>query len=129
MIIDSRLEFSDRQVATGNNTPSENVVDVGSNKRDIGPGQPLYVVVQLGADAASDITVTIQTANDDGFSTPTNIGSVLIAAGSLAGTRAVIGFPYANRRYLRLHYSAAGTFNAWLTSETPTSWQAYPAQV
>jgi len=129
MIIDSRLEFSDKQVTTAGNTPSANVIDVGKNPRNIGPGQPLYVVVQLGANAASDVTATVQTADADDFSTKADIGSVVLAVGSPAGTRAVIGFPYANQRYIRLNYSAAGTFNAWLTSEPPTSWQAYPAVV
>jgi len=129
MIIDSRLEFSDKQVVTSANAPSTNTIDVGANKRDIGPGQPMFVVVQLGANAANGVTVTIETSDASNFNPISAIGSVVLASGSPAGTRAVVGFPYANKRYIRLKYSAAGTFNAWLSSEAPTSWQAYPAVV
>jgi len=126
MFIDSRAEFSDNQVVTGSNVASTNVID--SQGRLIGPGHPMFVVVQLAADATNAVTVAVQTAASDTFSGASNIGTVLIPAGAKAGERFVLGFPYSNDRYVRLNYSAAGTFNAWLTGEAPNSWQPYPAQ-
>jgi len=127
MFIDSRAEFSDKQVVTGSNVASTNVID--TQGRDIGPGQPMFVVVQLAADAASAVTVAVQSDALDTFAGATDIGTVLVPAGAKAGQRFVLGFPYSNARYIRLSYSAAGTFNAWLTGEPPASWQAYPAVV
>ncbi|PVX84347.1 Bbp16 family capsid cement protein [Paraburkholderia unamae] len=132
MIIDSLLEFSVAQAlsATGVST---NVIDLGSD-RDIGPGRAMWVVIQLGADAASAGTyqVDLQTDDNSAFSSPTVIGSVSpVAASAKAGARYVMGMPFANERYLRLNYTLGGTtptlnVNAWLTDQDPTSWQAYP---
>jgi len=127
MFIDSRLEFSDKQVVTGANVTSTNAID--TQARNIGPGQPMFVVVQLAADAASAVTVAVQTAATESFAGSADIGTVLVPAGAKAGDRFVLGFPYSNDRYIRLRYSAAGTFNAWLTGEQPNSWQSYPAVV
>lgn len=128
MYIDSRLELSVKQVVAAA-SPSTNVIDVGSAPRHIGPGQPMYVVVQTDAVVAADVTVTVQTADAASFSGVVAIASVLIPANTPAGARFVIGFPYSNKRYLRLNYSAAVTASAWLTSQEPQSWESYPAQV
>jgi len=127
MFIDSRLEFSDQQVVTGTNVASTHAID--TQARTIGPGSPLFVVVQLAADASAAVTVLVQTAAADSFTSVSTIGSVSIPANAKAGTRFVLGFPYANERFIRLRYSAAGTFSAWLTGEPPAAWQAYPAVV
>jgi len=127
MFIDSRLEFSDKQATTAANTVSTNAIDTQS--RDIGPGRPMFVVVQLAANAASNVTVSVQTAAADTFAGSSTLGTVLIPTGAKAGTRFVLGFPYSNQRYIRLSYSAAGTFSAWLTGEPPAAWQPYPAVV
>lgn len=128
MYIDSRLELSVKQVVAAAG-PSTNVIDVGSSPRHIGPGQPMYVVVQTDAVVAADVTVTVQTADAAGFAGAVAIASVLIPANTSAGARFVIGFPYSNKRYLRLNYDAAITASAWLTSQEPRSWESYPAQV
>ncbi len=128
MYIDSRLELSVKQVVAAAG-PSTNVIDVGSSPRHIGPGQPMYVVVQTDAVVAADVTVTVQTADAASFSGAVAIASVLIPANTPAGARFVIGFPYSNKRYLRLNYAAAITASAWLTSQEPQSWESYPAQV
>jgi len=66
MYIDSRLELSVKQAVAAAG-PSTNVIDVGSSPRHIGPGQPMYVVVQTDAVVAADVTVTVQTADAAGF--------------------------------------------------------------
>ncbi|OAE72602.1 hypothetical protein A7J71_11320 [Achromobacter insolitus] len=127
MLIDSRLEFSVNQVlaAAGNST---NVVDLSSD-RDIGPGQPMYIVVTVGATVAADTTVTLQTSAAEAFGSPVALGSIAIPTGTPAGAKFVLGMPYTNQRYLRLAYSAAITASAFLTSQEPASWQAYPGVV
>ncbi|MCP1404429.1 Bbp16 family capsid cement protein [Achromobacter insolitus] len=127
MYIDSRLEFSNKQVVAAAG-PSTNVVDLGTPARKIGPGRAMWVVVQVDAIPAAAVTATIQTSEAEGFGTSSNIGSVTIPQDTPVGTRFVIGFPYTNQRYLRMNYSAAGTLSAWLTDQEPQSWEAYPAQ-
>ncbi|NHC63181.1 Bbp16 family capsid cement protein [Paenalcaligenes suwonensis] len=127
MYIDSRLELSTKQVVAAAG-PSTNAIDVGE-PRKLGPGQPMYVVVQTDAVVAADVTVAVQTADAAGFAGAADIASVLIPANTPAGARFVIGFPYTSKRFLRLNYDAAITASAWLTSQEPQSWESYPAQV
>lgn len=133
MIIDSRLEFSVKQALTAT-AVSTNVIDLSSD-RDIGPGRTMWVVVQV--DVALDKTtgdetyaVALQTSSAVG-SGYADIASVSMPAGTVAGTRFVIGVPYSNQRYLGLNYTLGGTtptgtVSAWLTDQEPASWQAYP---
>ncbi|MGE4334970.1 MAG: Bbp16 family capsid cement protein [Pigmentiphaga sp.] len=127
MYIDSRLELSNKQVLAGSGA-STNVVDVGVPARKLGPGQPMYVIVQTDATAGADVTVTVQTDTVENFASPTAIAAVTIPDTTPAGTRFVVGFPFMNERYVRLSYSAAITASAWLTSQEPQSWEPYPAQ-
>lgn len=128
MYIDSRLEFSNKQVLSVAGA-STNVVDVGPEPvRKIGPGQAMYVIVQADAPPAAAVTVTVQTSAAENFASPTAIATVVIPQDAPVGSRFVIGFPYTNARYIRLNYSAAVTASAWLTSQEPQSWEAYPAQ-
>lgn len=126
MILDSRLEFSIKQAVAAAG-PSTNVVDLSSD-RDIGPGRAMYIVITTGAAVAADVEVSLETSNTVG-SGYTAIGTITVPTGVPIGSRFVLGMPYANQRYLRLNYSAAGTFSAWLTDQEPASWQAYPAAV
>lgn len=123
MLVDSRLEFSVKQVLAAA-AKSTNVVDLTSD-RDIGPGRSMYIVVVTNAVPAADVTVSLETsaAAASGYAI---IASVVVPASTPIGTRFVMGMPYANQRYLRLDYDAAGTFSAFLTDQEPASWQAYP---
>lgn len=133
MILDSRLEFSVAQALTAT-AVSTNVVDLSSD-RNIGPGRSMWVVVQVDealddAEGNETYSVALQTSNTEG-SGYADIATVSLPRGSAAGTRFVIGMPYANDRYLRLNYTLggttpAGTVSAWLTDQEPASWQAYP---
>lgn len=132
--VDKRGEFSDAQALTAT-AVSTNVVDLTSD-RDIGPGVPLWVILTL--DVASDggnsdetYVVALQTDDNSGFSSATEIGSVTIPRGSAAGTMFSIGFPARNERYIRLNYTLGGTtpsatVSAWLTSDPPRAWTAFP---
>lgn len=134
MWIDKRLEFSDAQAVTAD-AASTNVVDL-SQDRDIGIGTTLWVAICV--DVATDGTtgdetyeVELQTDDNSGFSSATEIGVVAIPRGTAAGAIFTIGFPFQNERYLRLNYDVGGTtptgtFSAWLTKEKPTAWRAFP---
>lgn len=132
MIIDSRLEFSDAQALTAT-AVSTNVIDLGAD-RDIGPGKAMWLVVSV--DVAADATTGDETYQVDiqsgSTATPTAvIASLVIPRGTAAGSRFVLGFPWANERYLRLNNVLGGTtptitLSAWLTDQEPAAWQAYP---
>lgn len=135
MYIDSLLEFS-RAQALAASAASTNIIDLGSD-RDIGPGRPLWVIVQ--AAVAADHTtgdetyqLDLQTDDNAAFGSPTTIATLAPAAANIpAGARFVIGMPFTNERYLRLNYTLGGTtpsvtLNAWLTDQEPAAWQAYP---
>lgn len=131
MFIDSTLEFS-RAQALSATAASSNVIDLGVD-RDIGPGKPMWIVLDVGVTAAAGGTyqVDLQTDDNSAFSSPTSIATLTLAAASLkAGAQFVMGMPYANERYLRLNYTLGGTtpgvtISAFLTDQEQASWQAY----
>lgn len=134
MYIDKLLELADAQAltATGNTT---NTIDLGSD-RDVGNGQPLYLVLSL--DVAPDGTTgdetyvfTLTTDDNSSFSSATTILTQTVVRSTAAGTRYVLPIPSANERYLRGTFTLGGTtpsvtYSAWLTKEEPSAWAAYP---
>jgi hypothetical protein len=134
MYIDSRLEFSDAQALTAT-AASTNLVDLGAD-RNIGPGRALWVVLSIDV-AADDTTgdetyvADLETDSTSAFSSATVIATRAIARGTAAGAKFIIGFPFANERWLRLNYTLGGTtpsvtLSAWLTDQDPESWAALP---
>lgn len=137
MWIDSRLEFSDAQALT-TTAASTNSIDLSSD-RDVGPGRPMWVVISVDV-AADDTTgdetyvVDLQTDDNSAFSSATSIAQITIARGTVAGTKFVIGWPYANEQHVRLNYTLGGTtptvtLSAWVTDQEPESWAAQPDAV
>lgn len=135
-MIDSLLHFSDAQALSGaGSVASTNKIDLGSD-RNIGPGQQLWLVVLVSSalddsDADETYSVALQTDDNEGFSSPTDIATLTFARGDAAGTRAIIGLPYANERYLRLNYTLGGTtpsgsFTAYITNQPPYDNTKYP---
>lgn len=128
MILDSRLEFSNKQSVAAT-AASTNVIDLSSD-RDIGPGRTMWVVLAVTTTiAGASASVALETDSAEGFGTKEVLATTTITAAT-AGTRFVMGVPYANKRYLRLNYTigtgTAGNVSAWLTDQEPASWQAYP---
>ena len=134
MYIDKLLELADAQAltATGNTT---NTIDLGSD-RDVGNGRTLWLVLSL--DVAPDGTTgdetyvfTLTTDDNSSFSSATTILTQTVVRGAAAGTRYVMAIPSANERYLRGTFTLGGTtpsvtYSAWVTSQEPTAWAAYP---
>lgn len=125
MFLDSQLLFSDAQAVTAA-AASTNSVDLGA-VRDIGTGEPLYVVVTVDValtDAGSDSTLTVSIEGDststftpDGTDTLFTIPA-LSAAGAVFYARLNPGMNALNFRFIQLRYTPN---NGNLTTGTFTS--------
>jgi hypothetical protein len=129
MWIDSSLEFSDAQAIIADAASTDHV-NLGSD-RNVGPGAPLYVVVQVDvavAGTSPTYDITLQTDDNSAFSSATTIASFtqITDVNGVAGARFWIAVPSENEQFLRLFYTdggtgPTGTFSAWLTNEQPES--------
>lgn len=138
MYIDKLLELETGAAAVTSSALGTNVVDLGSD-RDIGPGKPIYWVVQiLAIDATSaDETYTfdIRSATDAAISSGVVAQLALnIPRATPVNTRFFGIVTNTNLRYLACRMALAGTtpsiqYKCWLTSEEPTSLFAYPNAV
>ncbi len=134
MVIDNSLEFSDAQAMTAT-AVSTNVIDL-SVATPVGPGMPLYIVMQL--DVATDFTtgnetysIAIQTDDNEAFSSASTLATITYVGANAAGTRKVFGFTYTNERYLRLNYTLGGTtpsmtISAWLSADLASAYESLP---
>lgn len=128
MLMDKLNMFSEAQALTAT-AASTNSLDLGE-PRDIGTGQPLFVVVVVTTvfvDAGSDstVTVTVETDSDTAFGSIATAQTVgVLAAVSAAGSRLIAAFQPLknNERYTRLMYTMA---NGNLTSGNVTAGLVY----
>lgn len=140
MILDSRLEFADSQTLTASGAAT-NSIDLTVDG-DIGPGTPMYAVIQVEAiesnGADETYVAALQTDGDTAFGSTSEVATVTIPRSAAVGSRFVMVVPPivdSNERYLRLYLTLGGvsksiTFSSWLTDQQPVAWQAYdsPAQ-
>ena len=147
MILDELTEFADAtSVGTPNNTTVNvgDIIDTGTVVRDLGQGQPVYVVITVdtaivsgGAATVaflvvSDSTTTIAT---DGTATRHLESDAIPVATLVAGYTMVMQLPAVApdyERYLAFQIRevagqalTGGNVNAFLTSD-PTGWTSYP---
>lgn len=145
MILDERSEFCD---ATALSTAATGVALVGDvidlvKARDIGQGNPLYLVIQVdtAVTSAGSATVEFQLASDaqaaiavDGSATVHAKSGAIPKATLVAGYQLVIPLPWedpAYERYVGILQNVgtaaltAGKINAFLTM-VPSKWKAYP---
>lgn len=137
MILDSLLQFSDSQAVTAA-AGSTNTIDTGA-ARDIGTGQPLYVVVVTKVamtDSGSDSTLTVALEGDststitpdgtqDLFTIPalSAVGDTFIAA--LDPAAAPLGYQFLRLKYTPNNGSlTTGSFSAFLTNDIQR-WKPY----
>lgn len=123
MILDIQSMFSDDQALTVT-AVSTNVIDLGATgtpplsstalTRDIGPGTPIDILIQLTADAGGtsptlDIDLEVDTVEN--FASATVVASAVQIAGGTEGQRASIRWvpDGTDQRYLRLNYTTGGT--------------------
>jgi hypothetical protein len=143
MYLDAQTTFSDAQAVTST-AISTNVIDLGATPtlRDLGAGEPVYLVVLTDAaatDSGSDATLTVTLESDSTENLATS-ATVHLSTGALAFAafspdKAVL---YAGpiptgsyERYLGVRFTVAsgpltgGAFNAFLTRDI-SAWRAYP---
>lgn len=147
MIIDDRNEFCDATALSTSGTGLAlvgDVIDLGSVQRDIGAGEPLYLVIQVdtAVTSAGAATVEFQLASDaqaaiatDGSASVHAKSAAIPKATLIAGYEAmVIALPQegtAYERYLGILQNVgtaaltAGKINAFLTKD-PRRIKAYP---
>lgn len=144
MILDERTEFCDADTlttTTGTNNEGD-IIDL-SVARDIGNGQPVYVVFQVdtAVTSAGAATVAFQIVSDgtstiatDGTQTIHYTSRAVPKAELVAGFTMVVPLPLEDpdyERYLGVQAVVgtaaltAGAINAFLTLD-PHGWQAYP---
>ncbi len=134
MIFSAQQLFSDDQVV--NTTEgSTNVLDLGAPgtpygaagaiEKDIGKGTAIPILVQVTGAITGTLTVTIQTDNDEGFGSATDVASYSFGASAAAGDQMAIQVlpNQIAERYLRLEYSGAtaGTVTAGITMGNQTN--------
>ena len=137
MILDKQLQFSAAQAITAA-AGSDNTIDLGES-RDIGTGEPMYVVVVVTVaftDGSSNSTLTVALEGDSTTSfTPdgtADLGVIpaLAAVGDTFIWRLHPAMTPLTYQYIRLKYTpnngdlTTGTVNAWLTNSIQR-WKAY----
>ncbi len=115
MILDRQNCFSDGQALSGaGSAASTDLIDLGAI-RQIGVGEPLYVVVNLPVAAGGTtptLAVALQTDDNSSFSSPTAAftSPTYAAAALVAGAQFVYPIPPTGmERYVRLNYTLGGT--------------------
>ena len=110
MILDEQNLFSDNQAITKTDV-SSNVINFG--KREIAFGTPIELFIQVTEDFnnLTSLTISVQTADDEAFSTPVDlIEQTLPEAELKKGTVSNLKFlPKGNLGYMRLNYTVTGT--------------------
>ncbi len=143
MILDERNEFADAVAVTGTAAATAvlgDVINLGAATRDIGNGEPLYLVIQV--DTAVEATggaanVTFKLVSDSVAtldSSPTvHFATAAIAKGTLVAGYVVAAVALPNgtyERYLGVTFTpdtnntTAGKCNAFLTKDV-AKWVAY----
>ncbi|MDY4297520.1 MULTISPECIES: Bbp16 family capsid cement protein [unclassified Xanthomonas] len=135
MFLDAKNEFSTAQtIATANST---NVIDLTPLKaaaRDVGVGQPVYLVLTTPtamAGSSPTLTVALQTDDNAAFSSAATLfTSAALTPADFAKGPIVIPLPSGAEKYLRLSYTAGGTVSAGTVtaglSLDAQRWKAYP---
>ena len=123
MILDLESMFTDDQALTAT-AVSTNLLDLGATgtpplsstalTRDIGPGTPIEVLIQLtvaSGGTSPTLIVTMEMDTVVGFSSATVIATSATLTGGLVGARLSITYvpDGATERFLRLNYTLAGT--------------------
>lgn len=124
MIFDSEALFSDDQAITAS-AASTNYMDLGAPgtpvggaaalTRDIGPGNPIPIVVQVTEKflTLTSLKVAVQVDDNTSFGSATTVleSEAIVLASLLVGyTFALNWIPHkTNERYLRLYYTVGGS--------------------
>ena len=115
MRIDNEMLFSDNQKIT-QNTASTNVVKLANTEHgltEVAFGKPIPLLIQVTEDFnnVTSLKVGIQTAADEGFTSPTTLVEATLELTALkAGKKFPIKeIPAGNKGYVRMYYTVTGT--------------------
>jgi len=146
MIMDKYSEFADAESLNTGGAGTYNigdVIDLGEIGRDLGQGQPMYLVVTMDTAATSGGSATgVFQVVSDSTATPSTDGTATLHARTyaipvatlVAGNRYVIPLPAHDPTYERylgfqqvtaVAAFTAGKVNAFLTLD-PIGWKPYP---
>lgn len=133
MFIDKRLQVSSQQALTAT-AASTDVVDLGSASRNVGAGDPIWLVVLARvalAGTSPTLAVAIQTDDNSAFSSAATLETSQTYTALPVGSMIVLPMPFTNERYVRANYTLGGTtptatVDAFFTNQDPTSWIAAP---
>ena len=110
MILDEQNLFSDNQVIT-KSTASENIINFG--KREIAFGTPIDLFIQVteNFNNLTSLTVSVQTSEDEAFSSPVElVEQTILVADLKKGAVSNLKFlPKGNLGYMRLYYEVTGS--------------------
>lgn len=145
MILDGFCEFADATAVNTGGVASYlvgNVMDLGAVSRDIGQGQPLYLVIQVDTAIASatgsfkfklcsdaQAAIAVDGSQTIHLETAAKLEAALVAGTLVCCVALPMGAVY--ERYLGIVQetitaaATAGKINAFLTMD-PTGWRAYP---
>lgn len=118
MILDNQTLLSNAQAITAD-AGSTNQIDLSPRAsgivRDIGPGKPIPLLVQVveAFNNLTSIVVSVQTDEDSAFGSPTTVAST----GAIPLASLVAGYQFnldyiprdTQERYMRLYYDITGT--------------------
>jgi hypothetical protein len=125
--IDKSIRLSEAQAVTAS-AASTNVIDSHVALRNLGDGEPLWLVVAVGTAAesggASTVTISLQDSADNSSFAVVLQGPAIAKATLVAGYRAFcVALPPGLRRYFRVNYVVAtadltaGTFDAFIVGD------------
>lgn len=133
MILDKNLQVSTDQVVTAN-ARSTDTIDLKQD-RDIGIGEPMYLVTTMKAVSGTTPTLQVALHTDDNaaFSSAETLEQSAAIAGAV-GTMIVLTVPRTNQRHLSAFFTVGGTtpsftIDCYLTATPPPGWQAYPGAI
>lgn len=110
MILDEQALFSNNQAVT-TSTASTNIINLG--KREISFGTPVELFIQVSEafNNLTDLTIKIQTAEEEAFSSPVSLAEQTIALEGLkqGAVSSLRYLPTGNLGYMRLYYEVNGT--------------------
>lgn len=142
MFMDSRLEFADSQDISqvAGTYLSTNQVDM-SVARDLGNGQPVYLVIQIDAAVVgTSSTVNFRLRSDSSAAVHATTSTAHLETGAIAeavlvaGHQIVMALPQEGNIYeqflgvqaiIGAATTSAGTFSAFLTIDPPAGWKSY----
>lgn len=111
MLFDSTVQFSDAQALTGTaaTAVSTNTIDLGGNG-DMGPGNPIPMVIQVVEGSLTDVTVTLEVDSDSAFGSAKEVATASLAAAGVGAQLPMHFVPNGtDERYVRLSYTSTGT--------------------